>query len=73
MSITRTHTATKRLTPDRDAGREIVIIVGPGPLVGFRLAGTRKVHETTARACYEMAVKAEKARERAAKAKLRTL
>lgn len=60
MSITKTHKATVRLTPDRDAGRPIVIIVGPGPLIGFRLAGTRKVYETTARACYELAVRAAK-------------
>lgn len=67
MSLTRTHKATVRLTPDRDAGRQIVVIVGPGPLLGFRLAGTRKVYETTVRACYEMSVKAAKARERALK------
>lgn len=58
---------TVRLTPDRDAGREIIVIVGPGPLVSFRLAGTRKVYESTARTCYEMAVKAEKARALAVK------
>jgi len=67
MSLTRTHKATVRLTPDRDAGREIVTIIGPGVLIGFRLHGTRKVVETTVRACYDMAVKAAKARERALK------
>jgi hypothetical protein len=56
----------------RDAGRFIIVIIGPGRIIGFRLKGTRKVYETTVDACYSMAVKAENARrkaERAAKRK----
>jgi hypothetical protein len=56
MSLTRTSKATVRLSSDRASRREIVVIIGPGPLIGFRLKGTRKVYETTVRACYERAV-----------------
>lgn len=48
-----------RLSTARDAGRQIVIIVGPGELLGFRLKGTRRIYTTTVGACYSVAVKAE--------------
>lgn len=62
---TRLTKAVHRVSSDRDAGREIVVILGPGALIGFRLKGCRKIVETTVRACYEMAVKAEVARRKA--------
>jgi hypothetical protein len=47
--------------------RSIVIIIGPGALIGFRLKGTRRVEETTVEACYAMAVKQRVAAEKEAK------
>jgi len=57
--MTPTHKAVSRVSSARDAGRNIVIIVGPGELIGFRLKGTRRITETTVLACYCMASKAE--------------
>jgi hypothetical protein len=59
MSLTRTINPIARVSTAKDAGRAIVIIVGPGELIGFRRLGTRHVFETTASACYALAVKAE--------------
>jgi hypothetical protein len=56
--MTPTTRPVSRLSTARDAGRQIVIIIGPGELIGFRLKGTRKVLETTVGACYCMAAKA---------------
>lgn len=71
--MTPTTSATVRVSPDRDCKRNIVVIVGPGSLLGFRLKGTRKVFETTIHAAYSMAVKQEVAARKAAKAAARKL
>lgn len=51
--------------------RNVVVIVGPGNLLGFRLKGTRKTFETTVGACCHLAMKqhaaAEYARKKAAR------
>ena len=70
-SMTPTTKPVIRESSDRDAGRNIIIIVGPGPLLGFRLKGTRKVYTTTVLACYQGAVRAEVASKAAAKKKTR--
>jgi hypothetical protein len=48
-----------RRTNVRDAGRDVVVILGPGNLIGFRLHGTRKIITTTLGGCYMLAAKAE--------------
>lgn len=55
---------TVRESTARVSRRNIVIIIGPGALIGFRLKGTRRVEETTVEACYSMAVKQRVAAER---------
>jgi len=54
-----------------DAHRNIIVILGPGELIGFRLKGTRKVYTTTVSSCYLKAVKAEIFAQRMAKAAAR--
>ena len=53
----------------RDAGRNVVVIIGPGNLVGFRLKGTRHIYSIPLLAVYAMAVKAEVAAKKTAKGK----
>jgi hypothetical protein len=66
--MTPTHKRTVRLSSDVSGRRRaIVVIVGPGSLLGFREHGTRKVYETTAGACYSLAVKQHVAAVKAAK------
>jgi len=48
-------------------GRPIVVILGPGSLIGFREHGRRKVVTTTIGACMSLAYKQTTAAERAAK------
>lgn len=65
---TPTHRPVSRLSTARDAGRNIIIIVGPGELLAFRLKGTRRIYTTTVGACYCLAVKAETRARQAEKA-----
>ena len=60
-----------RETTVRDAGRNVIIRIGPGDVIGFRLKGCRKWIETSLVACYHMAAKAEAAAKRAEKRKRR--
>ena len=55
----------------REAGkpREIVVILRPPNVIGFRAKGCRKEYQLTTEACYTLAVKAEVAAERRAKRK----
>lgn len=69
--MTPTTKPVVRVSPDRDAARNIIVIVGPGSLIGFRLKGTRKVYETTIAACYQRAVAMDVARRKAEKAAAR--
>lgn len=71
--MTPTTKPVSRVSTARDAGRQIVITIGPGELIGFRLKGTRTTWETTVGACYTMAVKAEVQRRKLEKAKARGL
>lgn len=48
-------------------GRKLVVILGPGQLIGFREHGRRKVYTTTIGACAALAMKQIVAAERAAK------
>ena len=59
-----------RLSTDRLGrfGRPLVVILGPGELIGFRESGCRKVYTTTIGACAAMAVKQQAMADRAAKA-----
>ncbi len=45
----------------REAGktRQVIIILQPPNLIGFRAKGCRKVYHLTSDACYSLAVKAE--------------
>lgn len=61
--------ATVRESSERDAGRNIVVIVGPGAQIGFRLKGTRTVYTVTVRDAYKYAVAAEMAYKKRLKAK----
>jgi hypothetical protein len=47
----------------REAGkiRQVIIILSPPNLIGFRAKGCRKVYHLTANTCYTLAVKAEMA------------
>lgn len=67
--MTPTKKETVRVSSARDAGRNIVVILGPGELIGFRLKGTRKVYTTTVTAIYQRAVIAERRAEQEAKRK----
>lgn len=49
--------------------RPVIVIIGPGELIGFRLKGTRRIEETTVAACYAMALRSRVTAERAAKKK----
>jgi hypothetical protein len=51
----------------RDAGRNVIVTIGPGDIISFRLKGCRKSVTTTLAATFHMAVKAEVAAKRAAK------
>lgn len=70
---TKTTKAVIRESSAVDAHRNIIIIVGPGELIGFRLKGTRKVYTTTVSACYVKAVRAEMESKRAAKVKRKVM
>lgn len=65
--MTPTTKATVRLSNARFDGREVVVILGPGNLIGFRSKGRRTVCETTVEACMSMAVKQAVAARKAAK------
>jgi hypothetical protein len=60
-----------RESSERLDRRSIVVILGPGNLLGFRLKGTRRVFETTIGACASLAIKQHVASERARKAAAR--
>lgn len=64
-----------RLSDDRLGrfGRQLVVILGPGNLIGFRESGCRKTYTTTIGACAAMAVKQTAIAERAAEAAKRKL
>lgn len=61
--MTGTKKATKRISSGlvHEAGkhREVIVVVGPGNIVGFRAKGCKKQYDLTAEACFNMAVKAE--------------
>lgn len=65
--MTPTTKPVVRESSERLDRRNVVVIVGPGALIGFRLKGTRKVLETTIGACYHMAAKQHAAAEHARK------
>jgi hypothetical protein len=71
MSLTTLHRGVTRLTPARDGRRQIVVTIGPGDLISFRLSRGRKTFESTLSACYSMAVKATVAAERATRKRAR--
>lgn len=77
--ITRTTKATVRRTSDtvfERGRRDVIVTLGPGALIGFRLSGTRRTYETTARACYMLALQqhlAEQRRIKAAKRKAKRI
>lgn len=58
---------TVRESTVRDAGRNVIVRIGPGDLIAFRLKGCRRWIETSVAATYHMACKAEIAAKRAAK------
>lgn len=60
---------TVRESTDTESQRSIVVIIGPGRAIGFRLKGTRRIESTTVGACYALAVRQRVAMERAAKGK----
>jgi hypothetical protein len=53
--------------------RNIIVIVGPGNLMGFKLKGCKTVFETTVGACMSLAIKQQVQAEKAAKALKRKL
>jgi len=57
----------------REAGknREIVIILRPPNVLGFRAKGCRKEYQLTSEACYTMAVRADIIHQKKEKAKRR--
>jgi len=57
----------------REAGkvREVVIILRPPNIIGFRAKGCRKEYQLTAEVCYTMAVKADHAAKQREKRKLK--
>lgn len=69
--MTPTTKPTVRESNERLDRRNIVVILGPGNLLGFRLKGTRRVYETTIGACASLAIKQHVAAERARKAAAR--
>lgn len=71
--MTPTTKPVKRLSTDSLGrfGRRLVVILGPGSLIGFREHGCRKVYTTTIGACASLAVKQTQAAARAAKAAAR--
>jgi hypothetical protein len=58
---------TLRESTVRDAGRNVIVRIGPGDVIAFRLKGCRRWTEAALVNCYHMAVKAEIAAKRAAK------
>jgi len=48
-------------------GRNLVVILGPGALIGFREHGRRRIYTTTIGACASLAMKQTAAAQRAAK------
>lgn len=56
-----------RESNERIDRRNVVVILGPGNIIGFRMKGRRKVYETTIGACAHMAIKQHVLAERAAK------
>jgi hypothetical protein len=61
--------AVQRLSTDTLTrfSRPLVVILGPGSLIGFREHGRRKVYTTTIGACAALALRQTIAAERAAK------
>ena len=73
VSITRTTKPTRRLSTGTlvwSAGkyREVITIVGPGAILGFKLVGLRKVYEITSEEGYRHAVSVVVAKEKFEKA-----
>jgi len=76
MSITKTTKAVKRESSElaryKRELRNVIVILGPGNLIGFRIKGLRTTLETTVGACVSMAAKqlaAARESEKAAKRK----
>lgn len=65
--MTPTHKPVVRESNERIDRRNVVVIVGPGNIIGFRMKGRRKVYETTIGACAHLAIKQAVFAERAAK------
>jgi hypothetical protein len=69
--MTPTTKPVVRESSERLDRRNVVVIVGPGNLIGFRLKGTRRTFETTIAACAHLAMKQWAVAERARKAAAR--
>jgi hypothetical protein len=63
--MTDTNHPVRRRTLAPHRGRRIVVILGPGDIIGFRAERTRRVFETTIAACMDMAVRQQVAADRA--------
>lgn len=61
------------LVREQGKPREIVIILRPPNLIGFRAKGCRREYQLTAEACYTMAVRAHVMEQKKAKKKAKKL
>ena len=52
-------TVIRETTRTRDAGRNIIVSLEPGDVIGFRLKGCRQIFRMPLQACYSIAVKLE--------------
>jgi hypothetical protein len=52
-------TVIRETTRARDAGRNIIVSLEPGDVIGFRLKGCRQTFRMPLQACYSVAVKLE--------------
>lgn len=73
--MTNLHKPVKRISSGliREAGkvREVIVILRPPNVIGFRAKGCRKEYQLTTDGCYTLAVKAHVADEKRRKAKER--
>lgn len=52
-------TVVRETTRTRDAGRNIIVSLEPGDIIGFRLKGCCQTFRMPVQACYSVAVKLE--------------
>jgi hypothetical protein len=69
--MTPTTKPVTRESNERLDRRNIIVIVGPGNILAFRLKGTRRTYETTIGACASLAIKQWANAERARRLALR--